>query len=204
MPESASSEAAAFPSSSLLLQLKAQDPQAWQRFLRLYGPLVYSWCRARWRLPAADAADVLQEVVTRVMEAVADYRGGNFIAWLYTLTRSRVANHFRHNPAPAAGGSDAQQLLAEIPDPRAESEPAESPPGLEQLGGVLQRAVAAVRQRSAASSWQAFWQVTVEGRQPADVAGDLGMSVNAVYIAVSRTLHRLREELGALEEGAAS
>ena len=66
---------------------------------------------------------------------------------------------------------------------------------------MLRRALEQVRARAADSSWQAFWQVTVEGRKPADVARDLGLSVNAVYIANSRILHRLRAVLGALEEG---
>jgi len=34
----------------------------------------------------------------------------------------------------------------------------------------------------------------VEGRQAADVAAELGMSVGAVYIAKSRVLKRLRDE----------
>ncbi len=36
----------------------------------------------------------------------------------------------------------------------------------------------------------------MEGRRPADVAGDLGMTSNAVYLAKSRILRRLRQALG--------
>jgi hypothetical protein len=48
-------------SSSLLLRARAHDPEAWRRLVRVYGPLIYSWCR-RAGLQAADAADVDQEV----------------------------------------------------------------------------------------------------------------------------------------------
>jgi RNA polymerase sigma-70 factor (ECF subfamily) len=38
--------------------------------------------------------------------------------------------------------------------------------------------------------------VTVEDRRPAEVAQELGISTNAVYLAKSRVLVRLREEFG--------
>jgi RNA polymerase sigma-70 factor (ECF subfamily) len=66
---------------------------------------------------------------------------------------------------------------------------------------VLRRALEQVRGRTSASTWQAFWQVAVEGRKPADVARDLGLSANAVYIATSRMLCRLRAELGEFDRG---
>jgi RNA polymerase sigma-70 factor (ECF subfamily) len=212
MPESDSSAASLVPTSSLLVRLRERDSEAWQRFLRLYGPLVYSWCRARWQVAPSDAADILQEVATRVLETLASFRGGNFVAWLEAITRSRVANFVKKNPTRAPGGSDALHLLAEVCDPRpgpaqgedatsvAGGEPVASAPGWDHLGGVLHRAVALVRGRCARRSWQAFWQVAVDGRKPADVAADLGMTANAVYIAVSRIGHQLRAELGTLEK----
>jgi RNA polymerase sigma-70 factor (ECF subfamily) len=44
-------------------------------------------------------------------------------------------------------------------------------------------------------SYQAVRLVVVEDRKPADVAAELGMTANAVYIAKSRILGRLREVL---------
>jgi RNA polymerase sigma-70 factor (ECF subfamily) len=194
--------AAGPPPSSLVVRLKAQQPDAWQSFVRIYGPLVYSWCRTRWRLPPQEAAEVLQDVVARVVETISGYRGENFVSWLWTVTRSRAANHWKGRAERAAGGSDAQHRLAELADPRSPEadRDAAAPASPEQVSGLLQRALDRVRSRAAGTSWQAFWQVTVEGRKPADVAADLGLSVNAVYIASSRILTRLRQELGELEQ----
>ena len=47
-------------------------------------------------------------------------------------------------------------------------------------------------------TWTAFWRVAVDGERPADVAADLGMSANAVYLARVRILARLREEFAGL------
>lgn len=45
-------------------------------------------------------------------------------------------------------------------------------------------------------SWQAFWLVTMEDRSADQAAEQLGMTRNAVYIARSRVLRRLRDLLG--------
>ena len=47
------------------------------------------------------------------------------------------------------------------------------------------------------SSWRAFWSMVVEGHSAAEVAQQLGISVGAVYVAKSRVLARLRQELHA-------
>jgi RNA polymerase sigma-70 factor (ECF subfamily) len=45
------------------------------------------------------------------------------------------------------------------------------------------------------TTWKAFWGTTVDGRRAADVASELNISEGAVFIAKSRVLKRLREEL---------
>jgi RNA polymerase sigma-70 factor (ECF subfamily) len=47
---------------------------------------------------------------------------------------------------------------------------------------------------------QAFLRVVIAGQHPADVARDLGMTANAVYLAKSHILRRIREEFGQLVE----
>ena len=51
-----------------------------------------------------------------------------------------------------------------------------------------------------ASHWQAFTRQVMDGRPAAQVAGELGMSVNAVLIAKSRVLRRFRDEIQGLIE----
>ncbi len=47
----------------------------------------------------------------------------------------------------------------------------------------------------APTTWQAFWQTAVEGESGAAVAAELGLSVGAVYVARSRVLARLTEQI---------
>ena len=48
------------------------------------------------------------------------------------------------------------------------------------------------------ATWQACWQCVVLERAPAAVAAELGITVNAVYLAKSRVLRRLHQELNGL------
>jgi RNA polymerase sigma-70 factor (ECF subfamily) len=50
------------------------------------------------------------------------------------------------------------------------------------------------------TTWNAFWQFVALGRPAQNVAADLGISENAVYIAKCRVLRRLRQELAGLTD----
>src|SRR5438105_1424461 len=97
-------------SRSLLGQLHANDPGAWDRLVRLYAPLVWHWCR-KMDLPAQETADVLQDVFQAVAvhfhQFHRDRPGDTFRGWLRTITRNKVRDHFRakQREPQAAGGT---------------------------------------------------------------------------------------------------
>jgi RNA polymerase sigma-70 factor (ECF subfamily) len=187
----------------LLDRAKARDPEAWRRLIDLYGPLIYHWCR-QYQLSPEDRADIFQEVFQAVATHLPRFRkdrpGDTFRGWLLVITTNKVRDHFRKRgrQPQAAGGSDANRRLHDVPDSDTESTVSSAPA---QEAGLFQRALELVRGDFAEATWQAFWRVAVEGQSPADVAADLKMSsVNAVYQAKARVLRRLREELGDLFE----
>ena len=45
------------------------------------------------------------------------------------------------------------------------------------------------------ATWKACWEFVVKDRPAAAVAAELGITINAVYLAKGRVLRRLREEL---------
>ena len=190
-------ERSASVAPSLLLRLRTQDGEAWQRLTVLFGPLVYSWCR-REGLQPEDAADVQQEVFRAVARSIQQFQrarqGDTFRGWLWTITRNKLHDFWRQRQAqPAAtGGTTAQRQMHEV----AEAESVESACEAGLNGELLGRAIELIRVEFQERTWQAFWRVTVEEHNPADVAAQLGMSTGAVYIAKTRVLRRLREELG--------
>jgi RNA polymerase sigma-70 factor (ECF subfamily) len=185
----------------LLAGIRQRNAESWRRLSQLYAPLVYGWCR-RVGLQASDAEDVLQEVFLTVAARVEDFRhdrhGDTFRGWLWGITRNKIGDLLRRRARQAqpVGGTDALQRLLQTPDGNLEDEPA---PEMPSSGGLCHRALNAIRAEFEDRTWQAFWRVVIERQAPADVASALGLSRNAVYIARSRVLHRLRLALG--EEG---
>lgn len=188
-------------SLSLLERARDNDAEAWRRIHELYRPLVLFWC-VRGGVKAQDAEDVAQEVFTGAAAGLANFRrdrpGDTFRGWLRGITRNQILTHFRrdHGRPHAEGGSEAWQRLNEINDPLAGVE-IDEPPEISQL---YRRALEQVRGEFAERTWQAFWLTVIDGRKPATVAADVGMSVVNVRQAKSRVLRRLKEELSELIE----
>jgi RNA polymerase sigma-70 factor (ECF subfamily) len=166
--------------------------------------MVYRWCR-RSGVVADDAADVLQEVLAAVARHVSEFRRngshGSFTAWLATVTRSKVCDHYRrrHGRAEACGGTTAQHRLAEIPQPPEPSHETVQPDA-EAAACLSRRVLDMIQAEFEPGTWQAFWRTAVEGQSPALVAEELQMSAAAVYMAKSRVLRRLRQTIEELPE----
>jgi RNA polymerase sigma-70 factor (ECF subfamily) len=182
-------------SSTLLDKVRANEGEAWRRFVRLYSPLVYAWAK-RCGLANQDAADVLQEVFHAVARSVGQFRSegstGSFRGWLWVITRNKVRDHFRAGGAPPVGGSEMQQRLQDIPDVEPESWSRE---GDCSRAALVRRATELIRDDFEPRTWQAFWRLAVENHPARDIATDLGMTLDAIYQAKARVLRRLREEL---------
>lgn len=189
-------------SSSLVQRIKAQDPDAWTKLVRLYGPLVDFWL-GREGLAGADGEDVFQDVFATVAKGIVNFRkdrpGDTFRGWLRTIVHSRAVDHFRRSRGrpQAAGGTEFQQRLQNIEAPA--SSDADGLEEARQIHGVRLRALELIRPQFEPRTWEAFWRVTVESHATADVARDQGITPSAVRLAKSRVLRRLREELADLE-----
>lgn len=184
-------------SASLLDALRLEpEAAAWQRLVGLYTPLIRSWlCRQGVR--EQDVDDLVQEVLAVLVRKLPDFkkqpRTGAFRRWLRSITVNCLRDFWRaqrFQPRPT-GGSDFGQVLDELEDPES---------GLSQIWDrehddhVTRRLLEMIKPRFEATSWQAFQRVALEGVAAEQVARELGISVNAVFIAKSRVLRMLRQE----------
>jgi len=167
---------------------------AWSEFVELYTPVLYSWA-SRLGLQPADAADLVQDVFVILVRKLPEFQydsGKSFRAWLKTVLMNRwrdgekraaVASQHTGHPALAEAN-----VLGQTP----ELEEAE----YREL--LVRRALEMMQREFRPATWKACWEQVVQGRSAAEVAGELGLSVNAVYVARSRVLRRLREYLDQL------
>jgi RNA polymerase sigma-70 factor (ECF subfamily) len=181
------------PTSPSLIQRLRQphDAEAWDWFVRLYTPLLYSWAR-RSGLQECDAADLVQEVLALLVRKLPEFRydqDGSFRGWLRTVLRNKHRELLRRRH-PSTASSDS---LAELPDPA--GDPFSEDDYRHEL---IRRALALLRPEFEPATWEAFQQTVALGRPTAEVAAELGLSVNAVRIARFRVLRRLRMQLDGL------
>ena len=125
-----------------------------------------------------------------------DAPGASFRGWLWTDHQEQGPRLF---PPPEGqgqrqGGTDAQQWLAQVP----EQEPGSTVSGAADDNRIELRAVELARAGVEERTWQAFWLVAVEGKEPALAAESLGITVQAVYGAIYRVRRKIRQELDGL------
>lgn len=186
-------------SKSLIQQMKARVPEAWERVCHVYTPLVYGWVR-RANLSEQDAADVVQEVFRSVSNGIDGFRhnkpGDTFRGWLLAIARNEIRDWYRRQQkvvSKAIGGSSANVQLSQLPDWVDSEEEFEDDP--KSKHAMIRRAAEIVKDDFKPNTWQAFWETVIEERTTAEVAERLGLSAGAIRQARFRVLARLREVL---------
>jgi RNA polymerase sigma-70 factor (ECF subfamily) len=186
------------------LLVRIQDPNdtvAWREFFDLYAAVVYGFARKRG-LQDADAADLMQEVLRSVANHAGrlnyDRNKGTFRGWLYSVTRNKIFNFLdkRRHQVQGSGDSSAHHRLEEYAGAPVDEEAWDREYERKTFAWAVER----VKYEFHDGTWQAFWLTSVEGMSAKDVAARLTMSPGAVYVAKSRVIARLREEIRQLEE----
>ena len=180
-------------SRTLLLRLRANEPDAWRTMVHLYTPLVYQWC-ARSGVRGADAEDVAQEVFRKAAAHLDGFQreraGDSFRGWLRAITRTSLVDQLRRGgrQPQGLGGTDAQRRLQDVADPLAHLDEGAA----EEAEGLRLRALELIRQEVEERTWEMFWLTVIEEQSPVAVAERLGVTPAAVRKAKSRVLHRLK------------
>ncbi len=180
--------------------MQANGTDAWTRMSSLYAPLVYYWC-LREGLQSTDAEDVVQEVFCTVAARVdsfhRDRNQGSFRGWLRTITRHKLGDFLRARyRRPETHGAETQDAEMQRKGTAKDGEAEQPENTSEETRLLYARVLEFVRTEFEEQTWRACLRVVVDGAAPKDVADELGMSVNSVYLAKSRILRRVRDELG--------
>jgi len=187
-------------STSVSLLKRLRQPQAgpaWQRFVDLYAPLIFYWARQKG-LNADDASDLLQDVLATLVTKLPEFQYDpnlRFRGWLRTITVNRVIDMHRRNAIRSLlTESDSTAALNRLIQADSNDLFVES----EYRSLLINRALDLMRSEFQPVTWQACWLQVVEGQRAQEVAQHLNIPLNSVYLAKSRILARLRQELEGL------
>ncbi|HEX4613410.1 MAG TPA: sigma-70 family RNA polymerase sigma factor [Urbifossiella sp.] len=191
----------AHTSATLLARLRdPADRDAWAVLLGVYGPLLRTWAE-RLGARGADADDLVQDVlavvVRRFPEFVHPEKPGAFRGWLRAISANCARDFWRarrHFPT-APGGTDFGEYLTRLEDP---ADPLAREWDREHDRAVTRHLLDRLRGEFEPSTWDLFRQFVLEGQSAEEVAAAAGTTPNAVYIAKSRVLARLRAEAAGL------
>lgn len=182
-------------SVSLLERLRQPEAaEAWQRFVRLYTPLLYYWARGAG-LPTDDAADLVQDVLVVLVQKLPEFAydpSQSFRGWLRTIALNKWRERCRRFTARPDKGGDTG--LSSVDDGNSAMTFDEA----EYREHLVRQALQIMQSEFEPTTWKACWEVVVSSRRAAEVAAELGVSIDVVYSAKSRVLRRLREELDGL------
>ena len=166
------------------------DETAWRRLVNLYTPLIHRWlCRS---VTGADEDDLVQEVLSAVLRAMPSFehsgQRGAFRRWLRITTLHRLSTFRRSRRGRPDSPPEAWE---ELEDPDSELSRNWD---REHDEYIARRLLELMEPEFSQPTWQAFRRQVIDDLKPAEVAAELGTSVNAVLLAKSRVLARLRQE----------
>jgi len=198
---------------SLLSRLRdREDQEGWREFFDTYWRLIYSVAR-RSGLSEADAQDVTQETLVTVARHMPGFRydrtRGSFKAWLHTVIRSRVVEHWRRAEsagrhlasAPEVGSSRETDLLARVPDPAAAAQ-LDAAWNTEWEQNLLQAALRRVQTKVSAHQYLIFSLASLKEIPVSTICQRLDVNVAQVYLARHRVGRLVKAELKRLRDQA--
>src|SRR3954468_15077588 len=174
------------PQDRLLERVRDRtDADAWAEFVDVYQPVLSAFARRRG-VSAADVPDVVQEVLARLVPGLTRFRfdpsRGQFRSWLWRITSNAASNwrrkRFCRTRAEVAW---CQHRPAGTTDPEAADERAHA-----RFPQVFDQILADVRETTTPATWACFEGHVLRGRPAGELATELGVSLNAVYVNTCR------------------
>lgn len=181
---------------SLLERIRSRDNrESWNDFVELYTPLIFHWTKQHG-IERQDLSDVVQEILLTLVRTLPSFTyeaSQSFRGWLLKVTVSRVRDHQRkQGKNKLVTGDTVPQELAAV------SQQVELRSEQEYRDLIVSRSFELARPHFRDDVWRACYEQVVNQRSAEEIAAELGMTRNQVYLAKSRVLARIRTELAGL------
>ena len=169
-----------------LINQAKRDPKAFGALYRRYVNQIYAYACRR-----TGSESLAQDITATTFEAAIrnlgeyEYQGSSFLAWLYTLARNKIADHYRR-----------ERWLVPIKKLQGSYESPEMKILAEDQKAMIQVALSHLKQKDQDILILRFY----DELSSAEVADILGISKDNVYLRLHRALKRLHHALETLQE----
>ena len=176
-----------------------QDAQRWREFDAIYRPILRAFLRNRG-LRDSEASDVIQDVFVKLLGKIDTYDRTKcrFRTWLFTIAQRTLIDHARRRAShdKALQGWAAQMLK---PSP-SDSVKMEAEWTVIHRAKILKHALRVVRAQVSSRAWACFEHRLLKDRPAAEIARELKIEPNAVYVNACRVLKLVRSVCDEFDE----
>jgi RNA polymerase sigma factor (sigma-70 family) len=166
---------------SVIVGVCQQDPERWRDFDSIYRPILFAYLRKRG-LEESHADDVVQDIFVKLLSGIHTYERAKskFRSWLFTVAQNTLVDRARRRTAytKAVPGWAAPMLRATDSD---NVKMAEECVKLHRQK-ILEHALKTIRKRTSSKVWACFEQHLLRNRRAAEIAAELKIEPNAVYV----------------------
>lgn len=199
-------------SYSLFQRAREGDEQAWEDIKLVFERIVKWHCWRKALRNEQDVQEIIQNALIALYKKLPTFEKkrevGGFRSWLRETTLNLIRDYRRKTAKEpqGAGGSTAVKRLANVPAPsekplpeEEETEPHEKPLSKEEdeieYGILVQRALEVLAKKFGPKALEVCREYLVKKRAAKDVAADLGMKADNVYVIAFRVKKCLQEFL---------
>ena len=169
--------------------VRSQDPERWRQFDAIYRPILAAYLSKKG-LDESEANDVIQDIYVKLLGKIQTYDRSKcrFRSWLFTVAQNTLIDHARRRASrkKALDGWAAQVLQATPSDSAA----------MEEVWRwihrekILRHALKVVRARVSPKAWTCFEQRLLRNRPAAEIAAEIGIEPNSVYVHACRVMKK--------------
>jgi RNA polymerase sigma-70 factor (ECF subfamily) len=183
-------------SVSLVDGIRRRLDSDWERYARVYSPLIASWCCARG-VRGSNIADLVQQVHAVVVDKIDnfDYErpDATFRGWLYRITANEIVDHRRRARQQRGLSIDPESIPA-ADEPIGED--LTNDEDRRSLAGLIRRTLQILEAEFAEQTRAAFTARFFDLKGVDEIASELGLSKGAVRARINRAGTKLGELLG--------
>jgi RNA polymerase sigma-70 factor (ECF subfamily) len=177
---------------SVIEGVRSKDPQCWEQFDAIYRPMLLAFLKKRG-LKDSDASDIVQDIFVKLLVKIHSYDRAkcSFRNWLFTVAHNTLIDEARRRATRkrAADGWVLTMVAATTSDSvRMEKEWTRI-----HRERILAHALRTIRKRVSSRVWACFEQRVLKDRPGAEIARELRIPSNSVFVNSCRVMKQVRD-----------